>query len=68
MPIVRIDLVQGRRPDQLEALIAGVTDAVVGALDAPPASVRVLLNEVPATHWGVGGVPKHQPSEQGSGS
>lgn len=55
MPIVRIDLVEGRTPERKVDLIRRVTDAVVAALDVRPEQVRVLLCEVPPEHWAVGG-------------
>jgi 4-oxalocrotonate tautomerase len=55
MPIVRIDLVQGRAPEVKAGLIRRVTEAVVAALDVRPDQVRVLLNELPPEHWAVGG-------------
>jgi 4-oxalocrotonate tautomerase len=55
MPIVRIDLVAGRRPERKADLIRRVTAAVVAALDVRPDQVRVLLAEVPAEHWAIGG-------------
>ncbi len=57
MPIVRIDLLEGRAPERKRDLIRRVTDAVVAALEVRPEQVRVLLNELPAEHWAVGGVP-----------
>lgn len=56
MPIVEITLVEGRRPDQLRTLIAKVTQACVESVDAPVESVRVILREVPATHFAAGDV------------
>ena len=47
MPIVRIDLLEGRAPERKVDLIRRVTEAVVVALDVRPEQVRVLLNEVP---------------------
>src|SRR5260370_389777 len=32
-----------------------VTGAISGALDAPPESVRVLIQEMPKAHFGIGG-------------
>lgn len=32
-----------------------VTDIVSESLDAPKENVRVLVNEVPKTHWSIGG-------------
>jgi 4-oxalocrotonate tautomerase len=56
MPFVEITLTSGRTPDQLRRLLAHITGAVVQAIDAPKASVRVVIREVPETHWSAGGV------------
>jgi 4-oxalocrotonate tautomerase len=55
MPIVRIDLLEGRTPERKVDLIRRVTEAVVAALDVRPEQVRVLLSEVPPEHWAIGG-------------
>lgn len=56
MPLVQVTLAQGRSPEQLRALISKVTAAVVEAVDAPQQNVRVVLYEVPKTHWAAGDV------------
>jgi 4-oxalocrotonate tautomerase len=58
MPLIQVTLVEGRTADAKRALIAGLTDTVVQVLDASRPTVRVIINEVPPEHWGVGGVPK----------
>jgi 4-oxalocrotonate tautomerase len=58
MPIVHVMLIEGRSPQSKAALIKGLTDAVVQAINAAPETVRVILQDVPASHWGVGGVAK----------
>ncbi len=58
MPIVRIELLQGRAPAVKTELIARVTDAVVTTLGVDPEQVRVLLYELPPEHWAVGGQTK----------
>lgn len=58
MPIVRIELLEGRPPSMKSELIRRVTDAVVETLKVKPEQVRVLLYEVPPQHWGVGGKTK----------
>jgi 4-oxalocrotonate tautomerase len=58
MPLVQVTLIEGRSAEVKRELIAELTDAVVRATGAAAASVRVILNEVPAAHWGVGGRPK----------
>ncbi len=56
VPLVEITLVQGRTPQKLRALIHEVHAAVVKTIDARPESVRVIVREVPATHWAAGDV------------
>jgi 4-oxalocrotonate tautomerase len=40
----------------LRALITGLTDAAETALGASRATIRVVLREVPETHWAAGDV------------
>ncbi len=56
MPLIEVTLVEGRTAQQLRALITGLTRAAVEAVGAPLASVRVVVREVPATHWAAGDV------------
>ncbi|MGR7920212.1 2-hydroxymuconate tautomerase [Zobellella denitrificans] len=55
MPIVLVNMMEGRNDAQKEAVIEEVTAALVRALDAPRESVRVLINELPKQHFGIGG-------------
>jgi len=56
MPLVQVSLREGRTPQQLRSLISALTAAAVDALDVPKESVRVIVTEVPATHWAAGDV------------
>lgn len=56
MPFAQINILEGRSEEQKRAVIEKVTQALVEALDAPQQSVRVMINEVPKTNWGIGGV------------
>jgi 4-oxalocrotonate tautomerase len=56
VPLIEVTLVEGRSAEQLRALIAGLTRAAVEAVGAPVESVRVVVREVPATHWAAGDV------------
>lgn len=56
MPIMVVHMMEGRSNEQKERLIEKLTDAAVEALDAPRQSVRVMLQEMPKNHFGVGGV------------
>lgn len=71
MPFIEVTLVEGRSPEQLRALIAGLTKAAVEAVEAPVDSVRVVVREVPPTHWAAGDVTiaerrSHQHEEETS--
>lgn len=56
MPIIEVTLIEGRPQEKLRAFISSLTDAAVTALDAPKESVRVILHEVPPTHFAAGDV------------
>ncbi|MET0025696.1 MAG: 2-hydroxymuconate tautomerase family protein [Sedimenticola sp.] len=58
MPLIQATIIQGRAPEQKSAFIELVTTAAVNTLNVKPEQVRVIINEVPAEHWGIGGVSK----------
>lgn len=51
MPIINIQILEGRPPEKVKSLIARVTDTVSEELDAPKENIRVLVTEIPKTHW-----------------
>jgi 4-oxalocrotonate tautomerase len=56
MPFVEVTLAAGRSPQQLRLLMSRLTRAVVESIGVQPESVRVVLREVPKTHWASGDV------------
>ncbi|HEX9538368.1 MAG TPA: tautomerase family protein [Streptosporangiaceae bacterium] len=56
MPLVEVTLAEGRTPEQIRSLIHELHEAVIRAVAAPPENVRVIVREVPATHWAAGDV------------
>lgn len=46
MPIVQIQVIEGRKQEQIQNLISNVTDAVAKSLDVDVERVRVLVNEI----------------------
>jgi len=60
MPIANLMILAGRAPQDKQALIRAVTAAIVDTLKVKPESVRVIVQEVPAEHWGIGGVSAHE--------
>ena len=61
MPIVNVTLIEGRSVEAKVKLIKAITNAVVESINAPIASVRVILNEVPPWHFGAAGEVKGLP-------
>ncbi|MFZ5641066.1 MAG: tautomerase family protein [Bacillota bacterium] len=57
MPLINIVLTEGRTPETRERLIKEVTDAVAETLEIPVNRVWVVIDEVRAENWGVGGLP-----------
>lgn len=55
MVIVRAHIIEGRPPEKKQQLIKGLTEVAASSLNVEPASIRVLLIEIPAGHWGIGG-------------
>lgn len=55
MPIIRVEMLEGRSPETKERLIAALTADAAEILEVKPEQVRVLLYELPKTHWGLGG-------------
>jgi 4-oxalocrotonate tautomerase len=43
--------------EKIKNLIEKVTDTVEQELGAPRQSIRVIVTEIPKTHWGIAGVP-----------
>lgn len=56
MPFIDVTLVEGRTPEQLRTLIDKLTQAASESVDAPVESIRVVVREVPTSHWAAGNV------------
>jgi len=61
MPLAQLYIGKGRSYDQKKLLIEKVTQAIVDALGSQKDNVWVVLNEVPRSEWGIGGVPLGKP-------
>jgi 4-oxalocrotonate tautomerase len=55
VPLIQINLAEGRTVDEKRALLAAVTQAAVQSIGVTATSVRVWINEVPATDFMVAG-------------
>jgi 4-oxalocrotonate tautomerase len=56
MPTIRVELLEGRTPEQKTALVKALTKAVVESLGSKPDSVDVVLFDIPRQNWATGGV------------
>lgn len=54
MPLIEVTLAEGRSPEKLRVLISKLTEAVVETGVAKKEAVRVILREVPKSHWAAG--------------
>lgn len=57
MPLVRIDIMEGRPPEMIRELHERVAALVAEILDAPIDRVRTYITQFPPQAWGIGGVP-----------
>lgn len=58
MPLVQINMLAGRTPEQKEALLKAVTAAVHDSIDAPLPSIRVWIHEFDKTDYMAAGEMK----------
>ena len=63
MPLAQLYIGKGRSNDQKKLLIEKITQAIVDSLGSQKENVWVVLNEVPRSEWGIGGVPLGKPGE-----
>ena len=64
MPLIKINILEGRSPEKKERLIREVTDVVAEILESPTENVRVLIEEMQADHWGIAGESVKKRNEQ----
>ena len=54
MPMVQVNIWKGFEQKKIDYLIKNITK-VFEEVDVPAQAVEILINEVPKSHWGVGG-------------
>ena len=55
MPTIRVELMEGRTPEQKKNLVKALTQAVVETLGGKAESVDVLLFDIKRHDWATGG-------------
>ena len=63
MPVVTVQMYEGRSLDQKRELVKGITDVVARVTGNPPAGVHVIIDEIKRENWSIGGLlwPDRQP-------
>ena len=56
MPIIQVNMMEGRSVQQKRAMVAAMTQAVGDTLGADPNTVRIIINELIPEHFAVAGV------------
>lgn len=60
MPIVQVELLEGRTHQQLAKMVKDITDAIVEDAGASREAVHVIVREMPKDRYSVGGVLKSE--------
>ncbi len=56
MPIVQIELVEGRTLEQKRELSKKVTEAIVEAINVPQDAVKIIIREMKKDNYSEGGI------------
>lgn len=67
MPIIRLEMFEGRPDEMKNELIKRVSEATADVLKVPLEHVQCILTEVPRKHWARGGVPFSERVLEGEG-
>lgn len=55
MPVLVVNMMEGRSDDQKRLLVEKVTNAVCESLGNEPSRVRIIINEMPGNGYAIGG-------------
>jgi 4-oxalocrotonate tautomerase len=56
MPVVTVELWEGRTLEQKRRLVQAITDAMIEHADARPEALHVILHEISRENWARAGV------------
>jgi 4-oxalocrotonate tautomerase len=54
MPVVIVEMWEGRTIEQKKQLVEGITSSFA-KINTPPEAVQVILRDVPKHNWAIGG-------------
>ncbi len=56
MPIIHVNMFEGRTVDQKRKMVVAMTEPVVKSLDVKPEAVRIIMHDIPRHNVAVAGV------------
>ena len=65
MPTIRVEMFEGRTPEQKKNLVKALTQACVETIGAKPESVDVILFDIKPTEWATAGELWSEKKKQG---
>lgn len=68
MPLVEVTLAEGRSEEQVRAMMREVHEAVLRTVTTKSEYIRVIVREVPRTHWATGDLTLSEMDAQNSAS
>lgn len=64
MPVITVDWVEGRTPQQKRDLAKAITQAFVDVAKVAPEQVWIVFQDVPRSDWAMGGKLLSEPPPQ----
>lgn len=55
MPLIHVNHASALTSEQIESLMSGLTEIYTSVTNANPEAVQVLIQQIPADRWAVGG-------------
>ena len=55
MPVIRVEMFEGRNAEQKRVLVKELTETFVRTAGGTPESVHIVLTDVAKDHWAVAG-------------
>ena len=54
MPVITVEMWEGRTIEQKKQLVAGITSAME-SIGVPPEAVHIIIKDIPKHNWATGG-------------
>jgi len=55
MPLIQVDMFEGRTDDQIQEYVQALTDSTCRLLGCIPEDVNIIVRDVPRSRWSTGG-------------